>query len=519
MLCIVVLYLWTFRSLRHLMLGLGCVAAGFICSAAVCLLAFGKLYLLTLVCGSSVMGVAVDYSFLYFAHHLGNGPGWQPRACLKRLLPALTVGLATTLLGYATLLVAPFPGLRQIAVFSLVGLAGSFLTVICVLPDLLERPAPPRPRLMAGLTRMLRTGARQARNPRTLAALGLAALLLAAAATRARVDDDVHGLIRPSRALQADEARIQALTGFTNSGSFFLVEGADEAQLLAREEALRERLAPLIADGRLEGVQALSAFVPSPARQQAHLDANRAQLPALVQALGAVGFKPGVGPALAAELAASAGGPLTVAQWFQTPLSIPYHMLWLGATPNGLGSVVLPMGAPDGARLAQAAAGLPGVAWVDKAQSVTQLLGHFRRIASWALGAAVLLVGLALAWLYGAARAFATLAPALGGLLLALAGIALTGTPVTLFSVLALILVLGFGVDYSVFLMAGGPDDPSSLMGVLLAGLATLASYGLLAFSHTPALQGFALTVTLGVLGSLLVSFVALGPGQARSAG
>ena len=49
-----------------------------------------------------------------------------------------------------------------------------------------------------------------------------------------------------------------------------------------------------------------------------------------------------------------------------------------------------------------------------------------------------------------------------------------------------------------------------SVLGVLLAGSATLLSYGLLAFSHTPALRGFGLTLGIGVLVSVLLSNLAL---------
>ena len=69
-------------------------------------------------------------------------------------------------------------------------------------------------------------------------------------------------------------------------------------------------------------------------------------------------------------------------------------------------------------------------------------------------------------------------------------------------------LVLGFGVDYTVFLAEA--EEPSTLLGVLLAGFATLLSYGLLALSQTPALRGFGLTLGIGVLVSLLLSNLAL---------
>ncbi len=514
MLCIFALYFAVFRSGRHLVLGLACVAAGLATAVAACLLIFGKLYLLTLVCGSSVLGVAVDYSFLYFAHQVGAGAAWRPRAALRRIMPALLIGLGTTLLGYSALLAAPFPGLRQIAAFSMLGLAGAFLTVLLVLPDWLRRPGPARPALLARLGRLLGLGSRLGAVRALPAWLGLLVLLLVWGGWRARVDDDVQGLIQPSRELLQQEAAIRELTGLSNHGAFFLVEGPSEGVVLEREEALRRRLDAL-GEG-LTGVQAVSCFVPSPAVQEAALERRRAQLPELLRAMDQVGFKPAALAGLRTDLAAQAGRPLTVAAFFRTPFSAPFRMLWLGATAHGTASVVMPVGAPDSGPLRQAAAGLPGVTLVDKAQSVTSLLGHYRRIATWALGAAVLLVWLLLALWRGFRASSAMVAPPCLGMLFALAGCALTGTPVTLFTVMALILLLGFGVDYTVFLEEGGLSDPSALLGVLLAAGATLISYGLLAFSHTPALRGFGLALALGVVGTILLSWLALRPG-ARS--
>jgi predicted exporter len=510
MLCIFALYFAVFRSGRHLLLGLACVAAGLATAAAGCLLIFGRLYLLTLVCGSSVLGVAVDYSFLYFAYQVGAGAGWEPGPVLRRLLPALLIGLGTTLLGYSALLAAPFPGLRQIAVFSILGLGGAFLTVLLVLPDWLKRPGPPRPALLARLGRLLGLGARCSDRPGLPLWLGLLALLLALGASRARVDDDVQGLIRPSAELLRQEDAISGLTGLTNNAAFFLVEGPDAGAVLAREEALRRRLAGFGPGDGLTGVQAVSCFVPSPASQEAALERHREQLPELARAMAQVGFRPQAMAALGADLAASRDRPLTVPAFLAAPFSAPFRMLWLGATAHGTGSVVFPQGDPDAVKLAQAAAGLPGVTLVDKARSVSGLLGHYRRIATWALAAAVLLVWLLLALWRGFRASSAMLAPACLGMLLALAGGALAGVPVTLFTVLALILLLGFGVDYTVFLEEGGRSDPSALLGVLLAAAATLISYGLLGLSHTPALRGFGLTVALGVAGTILVSFLAL---------
>ena len=504
---IVVLFLLVFRSIRHLLLGLACVGAGLVAATSVTLLVFGKLYLLTLVCGASLLGVAVDYPFLYFANQLGAGPAWEARSALRRLLPALLLGVTTTLLGYFTLGVAPFPGLRQMAVFSMAGLGASFLTVLLVLPDLLARPIPARPELMAVLDRVLARWGAWARRPALLKVLALGTVLLALCLVRLKVADEVKGLIQPSGRLQAEELRIRTLTGLSNSGRFFLVEGRDEGEVLSREEALRGRLAPLVGEGALDGLQAVSSFVPSPQAQTRALERRLAEQAPLGEAMAAVGFRAEVTAQLGAALRAG-GPPLTLGAWLQAPFSTPFRMLWLGPTDHGMGSMVLPMGECPSPRLREAAAGLEGVQLVDKALSVSALLGRYRRLANLALALAVVLVGLMLWQRYGLRRGLAILAPPLLGILAALAVLALAGSGLTLFNTIALVLVLGFGVDYTVFLAEA--EEPSTLLGVLLAGFATLLSYGLLALSQTPALRGFGLTLGIGVLVSLLLSNLAL---------
>src|SRR5204862_7227856 len=64
--------------------------------------------------------------------------------------------------------------------------------------------------------------------------------------------------------------------------------------------------------------------------------------------------------------------PLTVAAWLDSPLSSPMRHLWLRDLP---GSVVTLHGERDATATAQIAAGLDGVTLVDKAGSVSALLG------------------------------------------------------------------------------------------------------------------------------------------------
>ncbi len=505
---ILALYLVVFRTPRHLALGTLCVVAGLTAATTVSLLVFDRLYLLTLVCGISVLGDAVDYSFLYFSHHLEAGEAWEPWGALAAIRKPLLQGMATTLLGYVALLVAPFPGLRQIAVFSMVGLTGAFLTVLLVLPALLTSPARPQPRLMGGLRALLQRAQGWAHSRRFRPGVGLAAVVLVVLAAQVQTEDAVQSLIRPSETLLAQEQRIRSLMGVSNPGLFFLVEGRDEGDVLAREEALRARLEPLLASGALDRVQGLSSFVPSPERQTQALAQRRAAWPELSKALRDLGFRPEV---LAAEAQAlDQAPPLTLADFWKSPFSLPFRLHDLGPSPQGRATLVLPQGTASRDQLQAAAADLPGVTFVDKAGSVSRLMARDRRLATGSLVGALVLVGALLGYWHGFRNAGWLLAPALAGIVAALAGCALLGMPLSLFAMLALFLVLGFGVDYAIFLRGCKLTDAAGTLGVLLAGASTFISYGLLAFSGTPALASFGLVLGLGVPAAVLASFLAL---------
>jgi predicted exporter len=67
--------------------------------------------------------------------------------------------------------------------------------------------------------------------------------------------------------------------------------------------------------------------------------------------------------------------------------------------------------------------------------------------------------------------------------------------------VLALMLLLGIGVDYGIFFQDHpGRSDPVPWLAVGLSSVSTLLSFGLLGLSKTPALQAFGLTMLIGTV-------------------
>jgi predicted exporter len=144
-------------------------------------------------------------------------------------------------------------------------------------------------------------------------------------------------------------------------------------------------------------------------------------------------------------------------------------------------------------------AGLDGVTLVDKVGAVSRLFDLYRTGFSAGLALAVAITLLVLSARYGGRGAAALVLPALLGIGVALGACGYAGVPVSLFTVMALMLVLGVGANYAIFLVEGSGRQGITLVAVALSSITTLLSFGLLAFSGTPALARFGMTLTLGI--------------------
>ena len=96
-----------------------------------------------------------------------------------------------------------------------------------------------------------------------------------------------------------------------------------------------------------------------------------------------------------------------------------------------------------------------------------------------------------------------------------LAALAVTGHPVNLFSLLALVLVLGIGINYTLFFSNPRGTPITSMLAITLAMLTTLLTLGMLVFSATQAISSFGIVLVSGIFTAFLLSPLAM-PGKKR---
>jgi predicted exporter len=485
--------LWlAFRSLRPVVLVALSLLIGLAAAVAVTVLVFGKIHLLTLVFGASLVGVAEDYGIHYFACRQGRND-LSAHGLMRFLMPGLVLALVTSVLAYMALGLAPFPGLRQMAVFSATGLLAAFATVACWFPWLDKQAH--------GISRFGQfvSGSLAAWPRFRHASIGgwVALILLGAFAVtglqRLQVRDDLRSLQNSPEQLLADQRDIGQLLGMPSPAQYYLVSGPSAEAVLQREEALKARLDGLVARQQLSGYSAVSDWVPSLARQRADASLSASvEVAVLSQASTVVGE-----PLSRPEFAASA---LRLEDWLQQPVSEPLRSRWLGQVDGRWASVLMLNGvgpASDLKLLKQQAAGVDGARWVDRTSEISRLLAYYRSMMAELLLAGFVAVGFALWWRYRA-LAWRALLPTILATALSLAALGWLGEPFQLFTVLALLLLLGIGVDYGIFLLEHQGDGASWLAVSMGAG-STLLAFGLLSLSATPALHSFGLTMLFGI--------------------
>jgi predicted exporter len=487
------LILLVFRGLRPIVLGFLAIGAGIVCAFAGSLLVFERIHVVALLFGVSLIGVSVDYSLQYFCEYF-DAEAADPSARLQRVLPGVAIGIATTLIGYCTLLLAPFAGLRQVAAFSLIGLAASVTTVVLWYPLLDAKRAPTgdgRFLKLAGYHWMLweRPSLRSLRR----SIFGICAVGALAGLFFLKTDDDVRHLQSLSPDLKRQEAEVERLTGAPAGTQFLLVQGANEQALLETEERASSGLARAEQDGALRGYTSVAQFVPSIARQTS----NRG----LVQQKLIAPFLPGYLQQTGYQGAIDTHAP----HGFLTPADMPKTGVFslLAAldvsTPGHPMHVVLLNGLANVSDVKARLAGISGVRLLNLTDDWSHLFARYRNYAIALLALSALLMYPLLAWRYGLAGGLKVLAPSLAAVLLAPPLAALAGVSFTFFNAMALVLVLSVGVDYAVFCSeTSGARKPVTTLAIALAALSTILAFGMLAFSRVFAVHAFGMTMLIG---------------------
>ncbi|WP_294901466.1 MMPL family transporter [Tatumella sp. UBA2305] len=495
---VLLLILWVFRSLKPLALCLLSVGTGALAGTCSVLLIWHELHLMTLVMSLSIIGISADYTLYYLTERMVHGAVSTPWESLRKVGRTLLLALLTTAAAYAIMLLAPFPGIRQMAVFSIAGLTGSCLTVLCCHPWL-SRHLPVRSMPFTSFFFRWLAAWRYRKSVRYGIPL-LLMILSVIGISRLHVSDDIAQLQSLPAGLVAQEKMITGLTQQGSDQKWFLVYGPDQQTTLQRLEAFL----PALNKAKQNKLVAKWRSIPlnSLQQQQQDLESIRKAAPEVTKALTELGI-----PDVHVDLNAMS---VTPEQWLESPASEGWRLLWL-SLPDGLSGTLIPVeGVTDSAALNNLAMQFEGVSWVDRKARFDYLFSTYRHLISGLILLALGIVIIGAILRLGIKRGAVSVVPSIISLACGLASLAITGQPVTLFSILALNLVLGIGINYTLFFSNPRGTALTSLQAITLAMITTLLTMGMLVFSSTQAISNFGTVLCSGIFSAWLVSPLAM---------
>lgn len=494
-----------FRSLLPVALVLISSLSGALIALAGTITIFGGIHLITLTLAISIVGVSVDYSLYYLTARMSAQPQEHALTTLKVVQPAIIWALVATLISYAALALAPFPGIRQMAVFAVLGLSGACFTVLTFHPILAARikPSPQLP----GERLLNRCITFYTRN--SFWRMGLPSFFLGFSVTGILLSfnpqDDVASFQQLPEHLVAADHEITEITGQSPEQKWLCVFAANPEQVLNGLDQVRPALTQAQQAGLISGYQTLP--LSSSTEQVKNAQLLNAALPALNQALREAG--------LTTELTSYRGTSLSLEQYLKSPLALGFDLLCL--KQQGRWGVLIALHDLKDARTleAQVAAALSGpaqVALIDRKAAFDELFSFYRTVISWALLGALGIIALIFIGQKGVKQGLYEFMPALISLLCAVGGSSLFGYDFNFFSLLSLVLVLGIGINYALFFTKSSARADTTLLAVTLAMLTTLLTLGVLAFSHTAVIRTFGVTLIFGLSCAFLLAPLLINP-------
>ena len=533
------LIFWYFGSLLPLIPIAVSIGLGIYAGYCVTVLIFKDIHILTFVFSTTLIGVCVDYSLHYF---VALKEGKRGVDTIKDIFKSLTVSLITTVSAFLILLFADFVLLRQISVFTITGLVTVYGVVVLgypmikgfldakmprgieaksvsvVIPSLIRRVRSgcrklcglqdfsattktrlTRMRILSGIQsinnqiklqgkRNNSTETDHASSPLCILVSKYSTTLLSCLATvllifglfRTHFDDNIKNMYTPPKNLLNTEKLLTEIVGTSADTSIFVVKGENLQDILQKEEKIADKLN----NENSHGYQALSKFVPSEKRQKSNQILRKELYNAKLYEYA--GFLP-----------TQTRLRLINANFGNEFLSVnkDFEFLKKNFLIDGNTSIMVVSGYKGQT--------IEGVKIINFQKDISSQIRHCRKICLALLVPIFGLLYLLLAKIYDFKSAVKILAPSVCAVVFVFAILGLFGCAINLFHLLAIFLIIGFGLDYSVFRLTNPEKSGDS---VLLSCVTTVFSFALLAFAGFKLISSLGTVLALGLLSSYIFS-------------
>ena len=510
---ILIILLLAYRSiLLVLLVGIPIISAILFATLATNVV-FGYIHGITLAFGITLLGVCLDYPVHLFSHLRADQ---SAILTIKAIWPTLRLGALTTSLGYLVLLWSGFNGLSQLAVFAVVGLGTALVITRWVIPYWVTNryQAPNR----KGIPYRVVENKWRTNFGMLVVILLIGVLVYSLAQHKDTIwEQDISALSPiPDEARMLDRQLRQQL-GVPDVNHVFILTNKSPELLLQETERLTSSLQSLVIMRVIQHVYSTTDLLPSQARQRQRqsLLPDRPVLEATTNnVIQDMPFKSEIfGPFIQDVDTSRSLPPLTINDIQATPLAQLINSDFFMRGDQWVSIIRL------GGVVNQTAF----TSWLEKHptekksyfnlhQTASNLISVYqRKVVSWLIVGGFVMALILLLF----TKSFSTtlrvlLAPVLA-VIISLGIQVLFNLQLNLFHLLSILLIVGVGVDYSLFFNRTAKDRQEwekNSHGVMVGASSTLVAFGVLIFSEIPVMVAIGQTVAIGVCACFILALL-----------
>lgn len=477
------LVFWYFGSIIPLLPISVSIGTGIYAGYCITALIFKDIHILTFVFSTTLIGVCVDYSLHYF---VALQEKESETDVIKDILKSLTVSLITTVSAFLILLFADFVLLKQISVFTISGLITVYTIVVLFYPMMkfnikqannkLEKLNLIKNKALSFLQKYKNFHKYLSKlNPIIL--IIIFAIILFVGLCRIHFDDNIKNMYVPPKNLLKAEKLFSDIAGTNGDTSIFIVKGKNLEDILQKEETIIENLEDT-------EYQSLSKYVPSIKRQKSN------------QILRKELYKNNLND-FATFLPATKRSELINQNFGNNFLTVDKSFEYL--KKNFLiaqNTSMIIVSNYNGNKI-------DGIKIINFQKDISSQIKHCRKICIGLLFPIFCILYLLLSKIYNYKSGFKILLPSICAVFFVFGILGLFNCPINLFHLLAIFLIIGFGLDYSVFRFTNPEKSGDS---VFLSCMTTVFSFALLAFAGFKLISSLGIVLALGLLSSYIFS-------------
>ncbi|WP_143098585.1 MMPL family transporter [Succinivibrio dextrinosolvens] len=483
------LIFFVYRSFVPVFLTIGSILCGIISALLFTTLIYDEINLIIIGMCLSVIGIVCDYT-IYFTT-LRIGAKESAVETIRKLTKPLSFAVITDLCAYLIILLSPVKAVSQMAFFCMCTITFACLFVILVEPLFLERlkrqKLPFEDFFKGYLTFIrqpkLRTG--------IIAFLCMASIF---ALFNLKTNDDPMSFQKMPENLKTQELSINRLIKTSENLNYLLISAGDDNTLLEKNESIREHLSKAQREGKLKEFISLKLnSEKTQADNCSFLNSRKSQIETELKARG-----------LEIKAENYQCDLLSAEEYFSSkPGELYKNLYYRGDNYSSL--MVVLENVTDAKAIQDIAASVDGCSYIDHRGSLIAVFKMYREIFMKVilifmlciLAVSTIRVGFTKA-LVGTCFSALSIGTALFVLLL-------SGFEVNLFSELGLIVLLGIGINYNIF-MSSSKLEVTSIIAIFTALATTLMTIGILVFSSVDAIKCFAICLVTGIICAFILS-------------